>query len=193
MGWQPTDLVSHQSAPQRCWSQEHSQLFHHWQRRQHAPGTTAWSLGVLRTAEAERLSFESRQPAHLPVCPTSLSVTSCIYPTTMEQQDTREDPEISIQSQGTIPARDVADLPSRMWQGWDSVSTPPRLGGFAATSVLHALPAHHRKLQRCNVITEWLNPFHPWDWLGLIISSFGELGQSHSLKDIIQILSSLQT
>ena len=151
MGWQPTDLVSHQAASQWCWSQEHSQLFHHWQRWRHAPGATAWSLGGLRTAKAERLSCESLNSQHicLSVCPTSLSVTSCIYSNTMEEQDTREDPEKSIRSQGTISVRDVADLCSRMWQRWDSASTLPRLGGFTATSVLHALPAHHRKLQRC--------------------------------------------
>ena len=65
MGWQRTDLVSHQAASQWCWSQEHSQLFHHWQRWRHAPGATAWSLGGLRTAEAERLSCESLNSQHI--------------------------------------------------------------------------------------------------------------------------------
>lgn len=110
----------------------------------------------------------------------------------MEGQETSEDPEKSIRSQEQFQAEmrqtyapecGKAETQCPHSPGWESLQLPLRY-------MLYLLITGNYK--DVNVIIEWLNLFHPWDWLGLIISSSAELAQSRSLKNAIQILSSTQ-
>lgn len=157
------------------------------------PRATAWSLGVLRTAEAERLSCESLDGQH--IC---LSVLQGFLSLPIFTQPPWRNKRLEKTQRKVYRVRE--QFQAEMWQtyapecgkaetqcphspGWESLQPPLRY-------TLYLLITGNYK--DVNVIIEWLNPFHPWDWLGLIISSSAEFAQSHSLKNAIQILSSMQ-